>query len=171
MRFTLGLEPPASLEALSPIPAVTAKLVLTCILLCLPSLCSRRKYSELNAELDLLDRFFDHTACLPMRGTAISRLLAAAQASTGSQAGPKHVDSETTRTLLTLLEVQLPKVIKLFKQEGTKLDPAHLLFNARLLATERDPDGNINYLASHDAAGSGFVIETQVPRCEDSEPI
>ena len=42
------------------------------------------------------------------------------------------------------------------------IDLSQLVFCARCLSTERDPEGNINYFASLNAADSGFVIETQV---------
>jgi hypothetical protein len=117
------------------------------------------KYVELNKQLDLLDKLFDHPAMLPMRGVGISRaMLAKLLMSTASV----HVDAQTTLTQHDMMAIKLPKIIAAFKEAGQECKPGDLVFCARCLATAHDPDGNINYFASSDAAGDGWVLETQV---------
>jgi hypothetical protein len=131
---------------------------------CAAAARSPDKYVELNKELDLLHTLFDHIAMLPMRGVGISRAMARLLKSTAGV----HVDAPTTLSEHDMIAIKLPKIIAAFKAAGQEYKPGDFVFCARCLATEHDPDGNINYLASSDAAGDGWVLETQVggpPRC------
>jgi hypothetical protein len=70
-----------------------------------------------------------------------------------------HVDAETTWTQeVNLIAHKLNKLMLLSKERGDEYKLSDFMLCARLVSTQRDPEGNINYFASLD----GWAIETQV---------